>query len=83
MMGASGYAGEIGHQPFNPRGMACRCGNVGLLGNRDRVARGRRGGRLPDHRDAPAAGVPAARFAALPASCARWDTTSASAWVAW
>ncbi len=29
MMGASGYAGEIGHQPFNPRGKTCRCGNVG------------------------------------------------------
>ncbi len=29
MMGASGYAGEIGHQPFNPRGHTCRCGNVG------------------------------------------------------
>ena len=29
MMGASGYAGEIGHQPFNPRGKVCRCGNVG------------------------------------------------------
>jgi predicted NBD/HSP70 family sugar kinase len=29
MMGASGYAGEIGHQPFNPRGQRCRCGNVG------------------------------------------------------
>jgi predicted NBD/HSP70 family sugar kinase len=29
MMGASGYAGEIGHQPFNPGGHTCRCGNVG------------------------------------------------------
>ena len=29
MMGASGYAGEIGHQPFNPAGHRCRCGNVG------------------------------------------------------
>jgi predicted NBD/HSP70 family sugar kinase len=29
MMGASGYAGEIGHQPFNPRGHLCRCGNTG------------------------------------------------------
>lgn len=29
MMGASGYAGEIGHQPFNPGGRRCRCGNVG------------------------------------------------------
>ncbi len=29
MMGASGYAGEIGHQPFNPAGHLCRCGNVG------------------------------------------------------
>jgi predicted NBD/HSP70 family sugar kinase len=29
MMGASGYAGEFGHQPFNPRGHTCRCGNVG------------------------------------------------------
>jgi predicted NBD/HSP70 family sugar kinase len=29
MMGASGYAGEIGHQIFNPAGQTCRCGNVG------------------------------------------------------
>jgi predicted NBD/HSP70 family sugar kinase len=29
MMGASGYAGEVGHQPFNPQGQTCRCGNVG------------------------------------------------------
>jgi predicted NBD/HSP70 family sugar kinase len=29
MMGASGYAGEVGHQPFNPGGQTCRCGNVG------------------------------------------------------
>jgi predicted NBD/HSP70 family sugar kinase len=29
MMGASGYAGEVGHQPFNPQGRTCRCGNVG------------------------------------------------------
>jgi ROK family len=28
MMGASGYAGEIGHQPFNPKGQTCRCGIV-------------------------------------------------------
>jgi predicted NBD/HSP70 family sugar kinase len=29
MMGASGYAGEIGHQVFNPTGLTCRCGNIG------------------------------------------------------
>ena len=29
MMGASGYAGEIGHQPFSTKGQTCRCGNVG------------------------------------------------------
>ena len=29
MMGASGYAGEIGHLTFNPNGQTCRCGNVG------------------------------------------------------
>ncbi|HET7350238.1 MAG TPA: ROK family transcriptional regulator [Marmoricola sp.] len=29
MMGASGYAGEVGHVRFNPRGKKCRCGNVG------------------------------------------------------
>jgi len=29
MMGASGYAGEVGHLPFNPKGQTCRCGNVG------------------------------------------------------
>jgi predicted NBD/HSP70 family sugar kinase len=29
MMGAQGYAGEIGHMRVNPRGRACRCGAVG------------------------------------------------------
>jgi predicted NBD/HSP70 family sugar kinase len=29
LMGASGYAGEVGHLRFNPRGRTCRCGNVG------------------------------------------------------
>ena len=29
MMGASGYAGEVGHLVFDPRGQTCRCGNVG------------------------------------------------------
>lgn len=29
MIGASGYAGEVGHQPFNPVGETCRCGNTG------------------------------------------------------
>ncbi len=29
MMGASGYAGELGHVRFNPRGQTCRCGNTG------------------------------------------------------
>ena len=29
MMGASGYAGELGHVRFNPQGQTCRCGNIG------------------------------------------------------
>jgi predicted NBD/HSP70 family sugar kinase len=29
MMGAQGYAGEIGHMRVNPKGRACRCGAVG------------------------------------------------------
>ena len=29
MMGAQGYAGEIGHMRVNPRGRACRCGAIG------------------------------------------------------
>lgn len=29
LMGASGYAGEIGHLRFNPQGATCRCGNTG------------------------------------------------------
>ena len=29
MMGASGYAGEIGHVLFDPEGPTCRCGNTG------------------------------------------------------
>lgn len=27
--GAGGYAGEIGHLPFNPQGRLCHCGNLG------------------------------------------------------
>lgn len=27
--GATGYAGELGHMRFDPRGATCRCGNVG------------------------------------------------------
>ena len=29
LAGAAGYAGEIGHMPFNPEGRACRCGSIG------------------------------------------------------
>ena len=29
VMGAQGYAGEIGHMRVNPRGRACRCGAIG------------------------------------------------------
>jgi predicted NBD/HSP70 family sugar kinase len=29
MMGAQGYAGEIGHMRVNPKGRACRCGAIG------------------------------------------------------
>lgn len=29
MMGAQGYAGEVGHMRVNPRGRACRCGAIG------------------------------------------------------
>ena len=29
LAGAAGYAGEIGHMPFNPGGRKCRCGSVG------------------------------------------------------
>lgn len=29
LTGLSGYAGEIGHIPVNPAGIACRCGSVG------------------------------------------------------
>jgi len=29
LAGAAGYAGEIGHMPFNPTGRACRCGSIG------------------------------------------------------
>jgi predicted NBD/HSP70 family sugar kinase len=29
VMGADGYAGEIGHLPVNPAGVACRCGSNG------------------------------------------------------
>jgi predicted NBD/HSP70 family sugar kinase len=29
LLGAAGYAGEVGHIPVNPNGTACRCGSVG------------------------------------------------------
>ena len=29
LTGVAGYAGEIGHLPINPSGIACRCGSVG------------------------------------------------------
>ena len=29
LIGASGYAGEVGHMPVNPAGATCRCGSVG------------------------------------------------------
>ncbi len=29
LMGAQGYAGEVGHMRVNPKGRACRCGAVG------------------------------------------------------
>jgi predicted NBD/HSP70 family sugar kinase len=29
LVGAAGYAGEVGHMPVNPEGAACGCGSVG------------------------------------------------------
>jgi len=29
LSGAAGFAGEIGHMPVNPDGVACRCGSIG------------------------------------------------------
>ncbi len=29
LTGVAGYSGEIGHLPFNPDGIACRCGSIG------------------------------------------------------
>lgn len=29
LTGLAGYAGEIGHMPVNPNGIACRCGSIG------------------------------------------------------
>lgn len=31
LAGAAGYAGEVGHIPVNPDGVACRCGSYGCL----------------------------------------------------
>ena len=54
MMGAQGYAGEIGHMRVNPKGRACRCGAIGCWeteigeparAGRHRVARHDAGGR--------------------------------------
>jgi predicted NBD/HSP70 family sugar kinase len=69
LTGVAGYAGEIGHMPVDPDGMACHCGSVGCWETRIGadallVRAGRRaGGGRPEVeavlRDA-AAGVPAA-----------------------
>ncbi|HEX5578244.1 MAG TPA: ROK family transcriptional regulator [Candidatus Limnocylindria bacterium] len=29
LVGAAGYAGEVGHMPVNPQGAICRCGSIG------------------------------------------------------
>ncbi len=29
LIGAAGYAGEVGHMPVNPAGTTCRCGSIG------------------------------------------------------
>ena len=31
LSGVAGYAGEVGHMPVNPDGVACRCGSFGCL----------------------------------------------------
>lgn len=31
LFGVAGYAGEVGHMPVNPDGVACRCGSFGCL----------------------------------------------------
>jgi predicted NBD/HSP70 family sugar kinase len=31
LSGAAGYAGEVGHMPVNPEGVACHCGSFGCL----------------------------------------------------
>jgi predicted NBD/HSP70 family sugar kinase len=31
LRGAAGYAGEVGHMPVNPDGVACHCGSFGCL----------------------------------------------------
>lgn len=48
LVGAAGYAGEIGHMPVNPAGARCGCGSTGCweteIGERAMLARaGRRG----------------------------------------
>ncbi len=49
LVGAAGYAGEIGHMPVNPSGTRCGCGSVGCweteIGERAMLARA---GRRPD-----------------------------------
>ena len=39
LLGASGYAGEVGHMPVNPGGATCRCGSVGCRETRSVNAR--------------------------------------------
>ena len=41
LLGAGGYAGEVGHLIVDPHGRACRCGSPRLLGDRGRRARRR------------------------------------------
>ena len=72
VVGAAGYAGEIGHMPVNPDGSACACGSIGCweteIGERAMLLRAGRpgdGGRevVADVIDAAQSGEPAAMAA--------------------
>ena len=72
VVGAAGYAGEIGHMPVNPEGAACGCGSIGCweteIGERAMLLRAGRpadGGReaVASLIDAAQSGDPAATAA--------------------